>query len=144
MKGKTPLLLVLAVIMVTGLGLVGCGKKGPPLVPLNKGNILSAPAGLAYTLKDNRALLTWTHAVDPEIANIRVEGFEVFVATKDTDGCEGCPFIFKSAGIVPMPKMSLTYDLKSNLKYYFRVQAMGSSDIKSKFSKTLSIDRKLD
>lgn len=109
MRGKTPLLLVIAVIMfTTGLGSVGCGKKGPPLAPLNKGNILLAPTGIAYTLKDNRVLLTWTHAVDPDNANIAAEGFEVFVATKDAQGCEGCPFIFKSAGIVPMPKMSLS------------------------------------
>lgn len=144
MKGKTPLFLVLAVIMFTGFGIVGCGKKGPPLVPLNKVKILSAPTGLAYTLKDNRVLLTWTHAVDSETANIAAEGFDVFVATKDPDGCEGCPFIFKSAGILAMPQMNFAYDLKPNLKYYFRIQAMGPNDIKSKFSNTLTIDRKLD
>jgi len=138
-------LLILTAIMLTTLGLVGgCGKKAPPLPPLNSGNSIAAPVGLAYTLDSSRVSLTWTHAIDPENAKIPPEGFEIFVATKDAAGCEGCPFIFKSAGVVPMPKMDFSYDLEPDLKYYFRIQAMGKSDIKSQFSKTLTIDPQAD
>ncbi len=145
MRCKTPLLLVLTVIMLTGLGIAGgCGKKAPPLAPLNKGNIIAVPSGLAYTLDNTRVTLTWTHTVDPENAKIPAEGFEVFVATKEIEDCQGCPFIFRSAGIVAMPKMSFTYDLNPDLNYYFRIQAMGTNDIKSKFSKTLNINQETD
>lgn len=145
MKSRTLLLLVLTLIMLTGLGLVGgCGKKGPPLVPLNKGNVIAVPSALAYTLDNTLITLTWTHIIDPENAKIPAEGFEVFAATRETEDCQGCPFIFKSAGIVPMPKMSFTYDLNPDLNYYFRIQAMGKNDIKSKFSKTLNINQKTD
>jgi|GEM_PF-496854 len=147
MTRNASVFLILTAIMLTGLGLAGgCGKKGPPLPPLNKGNLIAAPAGLGYTLDErlngSRITLTWAHAVDPENAKIPPEGFEIFVATKDAAGCEGCPFIFKSAGIVPMPKMEFTYDLGPDLKYYFRIQAMGKNDVRSKFSKTLNIDKK--
>ena len=133
---------VLAAMMIAVLSLVGgCGKKGPPLPPLKDGNEIAPPANLAYTLEKNRVLLTWTHTVDPVDAKIPPERFEVFVATKETSGCEGCPFIFKSAGIVPMPKMDFAFDLQPGLNYYVRMQSLGSDKLKSGYSKTLYIDR---
>ncbi|MCG8635256.1 MAG: fibronectin type III domain-containing protein [Desulfobacterales bacterium] len=132
---------VLSVFLIVGLLLVlACGKKGPPLPPLKDGNAVAPPVELAYTINGNQATISWTHAVDPQEAKIPPEGFTVFVATKDLDGCEGCPFIFKSAGTVGMPEMSFQYTLKEGLHYYFRVQALGKNDYKSKYSETLYID----
>ncbi len=137
-KFHTP---VLSVILLLGLMLVlACGKKGPPLPPLVDGNAIAPPTNLAYTLNDRQVSISWTHAVDPQEAKMQPEGFTVFVATKDLDGCEGCPFIFKPAGTVGMPEMSFQYTLKEELHYYFRVQALGKNDLKSKYSKTLYID----
>ncbi|WDP88626.1 MAG: fibronectin type III domain-containing protein [Desulfobacter sp.] len=135
-------LAVAAAFMLTGLGLVaGCGKKGPPLPPLNDGNIVNPPVSLAYTLDGRRLTLTWEHHLDPVNAKIPPEGFEVFVATKTPEGCTGCPFIFKSAGMVPMPEKVFVYDLEPDLNYYFRVQAVGSKDLRSEFSATINIER---
>lgn len=134
--------LVFTAVVLLGFGLMaGCGKKGPPLVPLSGGNMISPPVNLVYELDGSRALLTWAHKTDPENAKIEAEGFEVFVATKDPEGCRGCPFIFKSAGIVPMPETAFTYELAPELYYYFRVRALGAKGMKSEFSSTLSIDR---
>ncbi len=137
-KFHTP---VLSVILLLGLLLaLACGKKGPPLPPLVDGYAIAPPSNLAYTLNDRQVAISWTHAIDPQEAKIQPEGFTVFVATKDLDGCEGCPFIFKPAGNVGMPEMSFQYTLKEGLHYYFRIQALGKNDLKSKYSKTLYID----
>lgn len=84
--------------------------------------------------------LIWDHRVDPENAKISPEGFEVFVAVKSPEGCQGCPFIFKSAGVVPMPERVFFYELGPD-NYYFRIRAVGASGVKSEFSSTLNIER---
>ncbi len=135
------LLLGLLLVLLLGLLLVlACGKKGPPLPLLKDGNAIAPPSNLAYTIDDRWVNITWTHAVDPQEAKIPPEGFKVFVATKDLNGCEGCPFIFKPAGTVAMPEMGFQYTLKEGLHYYFRIQAVGTNDLKSDYSETLYID----
>jgi predicted small lipoprotein YifL len=124
--------------------MAGCGIKGPPLAPLKAGNTLAAPDNLAYTLNGDIVSLSWTHTVDPDTAKVSPEGFKVFVAVKSPDGCEGCPFIFKEAGVVPMPAMQFQYTLKTGVLHYFRVQAVGDDDKVSSFSKTLYIDPETD
>jgi predicted small lipoprotein YifL len=137
-KFHTP---VLSVILLLGLMLVlACGKKGPPLPPLVEGNAVAPPVNLTYTTTDKNVTISWTHAVDPQKAKIQPEGFTVFVATKDLEGCEGCPFIFKPAGTVGMPEMSFQHTMEEGLDYYFRIQALGKDNLKSKFSETLYID----
>lgn len=119
----------------------GCGKKGPPVPPTKDGDIPAAPTGLKYTLKDRDLTLSWICAsLQNREQGPKVEGFEVFMATKPLDGCEGCPFIFKSLGVVPMPRQSFVYTLDQDLHYYFRVQTLGQDNIKSKVSDTLYIE----
>ncbi len=133
---------VTAVLLSMGFGLLGgCGKKGPPLPPLTTGNMISPPTHLAYTLDGDQVTVTWRHQVDPTTAKIAPEGFEVFMATKSVDGCQGCPFIFKSVGMVPMPQTAFVHTLAPDLSYYFRVQAVGSHNLRSKSSKTLNVER---
>lgn len=135
------LYLIKGLVLVMGILLImACGQKGPPLPPLKDGNIIAPPTQLAYTLNENKMTLTWAHIVDPVNAKIPVEGFQVFLATKDLTGCEGCPFIFEPVGMVPMPDMSFYHPLKKGLHHYFRVQAIGKDDMKSRYSKTLYID----
>jgi len=119
----------------------GCGKKGPPVLPTKDADIPAAPTGLKYTLKDRDLTLSWTCAsLQNEKQSSKVEGFEVFMATKPLPGCQGCPFIFKSLGVVPMPRKNFVYTLDQDLHYYFRVQTLGRDNIKSKVSDTLYIE----
>ncbi len=119
----------------------GCGKKGPPVPPTKDVDIPAAPTDLKYTLKDRDMTLTWTCAsLQDQEHGPKVEGFEVFMATKPLDGCQGCPFMFKSLGVVPMPRKSFIYTLDQELHYYFRVRTLGHDDIKSKVSETLYIE----
>lgn len=119
----------------------GCGKKGPPLPPTRESEIPAAPTGLKYTLKDRDLTLSWTcGSLENKEQGPQIEGFEVFMATKPLGGCQGCPFIFKSLGVVPMPRTSFVYTLDQDLNYYFRVQTLGRDNIKSKESDTLNIE----
>lgn len=134
---------VLFVFLGAGLLLVapGCGKKGPPVPPIKATDVPAYPTALKYTLKDSDLTLSWTCASlqDQEKAPI-VEGFEVFLATKPLAGCQGCPFRFKSLGVVSIPRTSFVYTLDQDLHYYFRVQTLGHDNIKSKVSETLYIE----
>ncbi len=119
--------------------LPSCGKKGPPVPPEKKGTVLAPPAQLTYALINREATLSWTYDNGNQ-AEGDVDGFEVFMATKPLEGCEGCPFMFKSVGVVPMPKTTFVYTLDQDLHYYFRVQALGPDNNKSTVSDTLFID----
>ena len=119
----------------------GCGKKGPPVPPTKDADIPAAPTDLKYTIKDRDLTLSWTCAsLQNQEQGPTVEGFEVFMATKPLAGCQGCPFIFKSLGVVSMPRKSFVYTLDQDLHYYFRVQTLGRDNIKSKVSDTLYIE----
>lgn len=121
----------------------GCGKKGPPVPPVKNADadIPAAPTGLKYTLKDRDLTLSWTCAsLQNQEQGATVEGFEVFMATKPLAGCQGCPFTFKSLGVVSMPRKIFVYTLDQDLHYYFRVQTLGRDNIKSKVSDTLYIE----
>ncbi len=132
-------LLVFLFLIVSFLA-PSCGKKGPPLAPIKEGNVLAAPENVAYTLEGNQVTLTWTHTIDPVNAKLAPEAFNVYMATKDLDGCEGCPFVFESVGVIPMPDMVYRRSLETGLLYYFRVQAIGKNEMKSGYSKTRYID----
>jgi len=137
--GKKSFCFGLVLLMITFL-VPACGKKGPPLSPVKDGNVLAAPENLSYSLEKNEVILTWGHSMDPVNAKIAPEAFRVYMGTKDLNGCQGCPFVFESVGVVPMPEMVYRRSLKPKVHYYFRVQAIGKEEIKSPYSKTCSID----
>jgi len=62
------------------------------------------------------------------------------MATKTKDGCEGCPFVFKSIGTVSLPAMFYQHTLEPGFYYYFRIQALGKNEVRSGYSKTLYLD----
>lgn len=130
------MIIVLAALVLT----MACGKKGPPLPPEKPGNILAIPGNLAYTLEGNQVTLTWTHTLDPINARLAPEAFIVYRAVKDIKACQGCPFVFKSAGQVSMPAMVFQQVLEPGPQYYFRVQAIGKNGSKSDYSQTILIE----
>ena len=117
-----------------------CGKKGPPIPPVKSGNVLAAPVNLVASLEENRLTLTWTHTIDPVTAKLSPEAFEVFMAAKDAAACEGCPFVFKSMGVISMPDMAYHGSLTPGFHYYFRVKAIGKDEMRSGYSKTIYVD----
>jgi hypothetical protein len=138
--GKKQLISVGFVLLMITFLVPACGKKAPPLPPVKDGNVLVAPENLTYSFEKNEVILTWDHSVDPVNAKIAPEAFRVYMGTKDLNGCQGCPFVFESVGVVSMPEMVYRRALEPRIHYYFRVQAIGKEGIKSPYSKTCSID----
>ena len=120
----------------------GCGKKTPPLPPEIKANKIAAPFNLKLKSDDTEIFLTWEHKTDDETAAVKPEGFEIFMVQRTFEACEGCPFEFKTAGIVSIPAMQFVLKIEKGFKYYFRIQALGKNDMRSEYSKTLEFEHK--
>lgn len=131
------ILLMAAVGLLMAFG--SCGKKGPPLPPLKKAGDIAAPYDLKVMKFEKDARLTWKHKIDPDKAKTVPEIFDVFMAVKAPDDCEGCPVDFKLAGQVDMPIMEFYVPIKKGYKYYFRVQATDGEKLKSSYSETVQL-----
>jgi hypothetical protein len=85
--------------------------------------------------------LVWNHQVDEKTAFVKPESFEIFMAKKTFEACEGCPFVFKTIGLVSMTSMEFYAQVEKGFKYYFRVQAR-QGDMRSEHSKTIQFEYK--
>ena len=141
MRNKRIILQLLMVLFsVIFLALPGCGKKGPPMPPIIKGQIIAPPFDLKYTVGDKKITLSWNHEIDTETAAVEPQGFEIFMVKKTFEKCEGCPLVFKPIGSVSIPSMEFMTRIEKGFKYYFRVQATGEDNMKSDFSKTVQFE----
>lgn len=143
MKNKKISTQISIILSIAILFLVlGCGEKGPPLPPEIKGQQIAVPFDLKYALDGNKITLSWNHEIDKERAVIKPEGFKIFMAKKTFKECASCPFKFESIASVAMPSREFIFKLDNGFKYYFRVQALGEDNMKSKYSQTIQVDYK--
>ena len=133
-------LMILLLSAVLASGLIGCGKKGPPLPPLVKGKEIASVTGLELAEVNEKVILTWKHKTDPENAKIEPDAFEVFMAKKTFEACEGCPFAFKLVQVVSMPEMTCSIPVEKGYRYYFRIQAVNEDNLRSDYSKTVQYE----
>ncbi len=133
-------LVLLSLCFILIFSFQGCGKKAPPLPPENKGNIIAAPFDLKSDHSNNRLIITWKHEIDVETAKVSPHGFEIFLAQKTFEDCEGCPFEFKKIATIPMPKMQFSINIEKGFKYYFRIRAIGEDGVVSENSKSILIE----
>ncbi len=136
-RANSLILLVWCAVLL--LVLAGCGKKGPPLAPLIQGKNIAAPFDVKLTHDNSNIRLTWNHKIDDKRAFVKPESFEIFMAKKTFETCEGCPFVFTTIGLVPMPFMEFYTQVEKGAKYYFRVQAI-QGDMRSEYSKTIQFE----
>ena len=118
----------------------GCGKKADPAPPEIKGEKIAAPFDLKYKLDQSTIILSWQHVINKETASIVPDRFEIFMAKKQINECQGCPFKFKHIESVDMPEMKFEFKLKKGFKYYFKVQATESDNLKSTYSKIVQAE----
>nr|NJM04833.1 lipoprotein [Desulfobacula sp.] len=138
-------LFILFLILIGGmslLGLAGCGKKGPPVLPVVKGEKISPPFDLKYETAGERIELTWDHKVDEAEAFVKPLGFDVFLEKRTFDSCQGCPFKFEKIGSVSLPAMKFAMGIEKGYKYYFRIQAKGKNTMVSEFSESVLFEYK--
>ncbi|MFA5905003.1 MAG: hypothetical protein WC836_13805 [Desulfobacula sp.] len=137
--------LILFVFLVCGISFFifqGCGKKGPPVLPVIKGEKVTSPFDLKYTQNEKNIELTWNHKIDEKEAFVKPVAFDIFLARQTFEACQGCPFEFKKIGIVSMPSMKFITGIEKGFKYYFRVQAKGKDNLLSEFSETVLFEYK--
>lgn len=137
---KTVMVALIAAAMV--FSLLGCGKKGPPLPPIDKGNQIASPSNVNYEVTGDTIILTWKHSIDEQRAKIEPDSFDVFLAKKTFEDCEGCPFKFELTATVPMPDMTFSMTMEKGYRYYFRLQAKNEDNLRSEYSKTVQYDHK--
>ena len=111
----------------------GCGKKGPPRPP--EGDEIAAPAQLTYEIKEDMVHLRWKL---PDGTN--VEQVEIFRAEQFMADCKGCPVKFERIEKVPADQTSFDSPVETDMRYYFRVRALGPGDLKSGYSNTVRFD----
>ncbi len=141
MKNKKVILQFSMVLFsVIFLAFSGCGKKGPPVPPIIKGQKIAPPFELKYTPEEKKITLSWSHKIDVKTAAVKPEGFEIFMAKKTFEACVGCPLVFKPIGSVSLPSMEFMTRIEKGFKYYFRVQATGEDNMRSDFSKTVQFE----
>lgn len=122
----------------------GCGKKTPlvPPTPIEKGNLIASPTNLKVSVTENQMMLKWDHRIDPENAKVEPDAFEVFLAKKTFEECEGCPFVFKLAATIPVPEMTFSMPVEKGFQYYFRIQAVNEDNLRSDYSETVQYGNK--
>ena len=134
--------LFFGVLCLVAFSFHGCGKKGPPIAPEIKGYKIAAPYNLKYIANNQEITLSWQHKIDKENAIIKPEAYEVFMAQKTFEDCDGCPFKFQLKELVSMPYMTCSIKLNKGYKYYFRVRAIDDDNMKSEYSKTVQFEYK--
>ncbi len=124
--------------------LIGCGKKGPPVVP---GDIpIAAVADLDGELEQTTVTLTWTH---PK-ANARIRNYVILRAQFDltrAEECTGCPLVFQKVGEQAVEKNrlgqehKLTFSLSvpKGFRYTFSVRPSRSSGVQGPDSNMIEI-----
>lgn len=143
MKKTQYLKYILLLIILIGLaGVSGCGQKGPPVAPVKKNNAIASPYDLKLKNIGQDIHLIWKHETDEKKAPVKPDAFEIFMAKKSFDQCEGCPFEFSLVGKVDASVKEFFVPVKPGFKYYFRIQATDDDQLKSPYSKTIELDYK--
>lgn len=119
----------------------GCGRKAPPLVPLNEQP--QPPSTLEYQLHKEVVTIKWAYTGDNEDFS-RYQGFQVFKAARDIseDGCVGCPLAFKQQASLLSMVFEYSEKIEKGFRYYYRIRAFTGKNIFSEYSKTIQFEFK--
>ncbi len=133
-------LIYISVFIAVLFCITGCGRKGPPLPPVNQ--MLQPPTNLSVKVKDDKAILNWTWETDTD-SSYRISGFQIFSSEINLAGdrCEDCPVIFTPAGDTDPETFNFSHPIKPGTRVYFRVRAFSENNNYSLFSNTIQVER---
>lgn len=142
---KHCLILQLTLFMVASAGIIGCGKKGPPVPP--RTTPVPAVKDLSLNIDGDAILLTWTIPDKTKDKSAGIKGFVVHRAKhKITDGdCRNCPVNFKPVAEVSAEtkltaeKMSYSERLEKGFKYVFKIIVVSNAGTESSDSNYVEI-----
>ncbi|MFO7749319.1 MAG: hypothetical protein R6V54_04430 [Desulfobacteraceae bacterium] len=118
------------------MGAPGCGKKGPPLVPVKE--MPHAPTDLFATSDGEIVTLKWSMEPEEPRDDTRVE---IFRAKRNLsgDGCNGCPLEFEKRATTAPGSLVYSDVVEKGFAWYYRVRAVAGKDLASAYSKTVQI-----
>ncbi len=126
-------------ILLLGVTGFGCGKKAPPLPPIQA--TIAAPSNLELAVDETNggtmATLTWLHSKKKEAPE--AVGFEIDLAILEDD-CEGCPLRFIPLARVDARTFEFTVETEPGKKHYFRIRAYTDSGVLSDSSNTVHVE----
>jgi hypothetical protein len=122
-------------LLVFGVVLSGCGKKGPPEMIEKSQEIIKPVENLKYQVSNNNILLSWESNYKTAI-----NGFEMFMAKQDIEKCKGCPVVFIKIDFLSPDVNEYQKDLKKGYRYFFKIVTTVRDNIKSKDSETIKIE----
>ena len=108
---------IVAVLILTGSLIGGCGKKGPPVPPQRYRP--AAVTDLSYELTDGRVEIHWTIPGYIDQERTRIIGCTVYRANRalaDAD-CIDCRLSFQSAGYVAAQKDASSQTRQQRLRF---------------------------
>jgi hypothetical protein len=118
-------------LVLVGLPITGCGKKGPPVAPHSLP--LTQVNDLQGALIQDTVRLTWRHV--PE--NADAVGYIVLRAQSAVDQpqCPKCPLVFQKVGTVPVHRpqrnkpheMAFVQEVAEGFRYTYSVRSYASS-----------------
>ena len=117
-KKRCSEIILLFFVVTTGVLLLsGCGKKAPPVPPLQ----VPPPAvnDLTESIVGDLLELTWTYSVDKKTESSGVSGFIVYRSKEDLSEpvCEDCPITFERAQDIPIGVRDAEKVIKSVMTY---------------------------
>ncbi len=92
MQYRIRLILLMAAMACTMA--VGCGRKGPPVVPQDLP--LPPVADLTARIEGKEAVLAWS--LSKTSGDLLPESFVIYRAWLGPQSCEGCPLLFQKIG----------------------------------------------
>ncbi len=101
-------ILIILILLASALGIIGCGKKGPPVAPQEKPT--PAVNDLNGHREGDRVVLSWHQPADSDHQTFETDGFRVYRSKQPLHAatCKGCPLIFERVAFISLggPKTS--------------------------------------
>ena len=138
---RPPKLLVFVLLCASlSLGLVNCGKKGPPKAPRRENP--PAVIDLRHRIEGRQIELTWSIPAEESRHQDDLAGFKVYRSkvTQSEAECDECPLKFNLIGDVPILKndeptpMKFNDELEAGYRYVYLVRGYGENQMISEDS----------
>ena len=132
------IVLAAMVFLLVAAGGMGCGKKGPPLAPLDL--IPPAPDHVSHQLRADQVMLQWQ--LDPEFQKKGNLGVEIYRAARPLSGdaCRGCPLTFEKRADLPATTLTHEEFLERGFRYFYRLRTTQGANIVSDYSEIIEFD----
>lgn len=142
-------ILMTLILLVSALGIGGCGKKGPPVAPHEKPT--PAVNDLKGYREGERIVLAWHLPADFNHQAGELDGFRVYRSKQllDMETCKGCPLLFERVAAIPLDRaqkaepdaspFQYSDTIEKGYRYIYKVVSLRSAAFESSSSNLVEI-----